>query len=131
MGGNGDGSVAPAPGRPEDDDALVRWLYVACRNRALDVLRKEGRVTPLDPPEMDRFASPQATPAAVVERSQAVGQILVMLATLPPRQQEVVRLKFQAGRSYREISRITGLSENHVGVLIHTALGTIRKRMRP
>ena len=45
---------------------------------------------------------------------------------LPANQQEVVRLKFQNGFSYKEISRITTLSVGNVGFLIHTAVARLR-----
>ena len=45
---------------------------------------------------------------------------------LPRNQQEVVRLKFQNGFSYKEISRITALSVTNVGFLIHTAVSRLR-----
>jgi len=51
-------------------------------------------------------------------------------ATLPPRQQEVLQLKFQNDLSYQEIAEITKTTANSVGVLIHTALGTLRQRYR-
>jgi RNA polymerase sigma factor (sigma-70 family) len=47
---------------------------------------------------------------------------------LPPRQQEVIQLKFQNDLSYQEIAEITKTSANNVGVLIHTALKTLRQR---
>jgi RNA polymerase sigma-70 factor (ECF subfamily) len=50
---------------------------------------------------------------------------------LPANQQEVIRLKFQSGLSYREISRVTGLTVSHVGVLIHTGLKSIRIKLSP
>jgi RNA polymerase sigma-70 factor (ECF subfamily) len=40
-----------------------------------------------------------------------------------------VRLKFQAGLSYREISRVTELSVSNVGYLIHTAIRTLRRQL--
>ena len=46
---------------------------------------------------------------------------------LPPNQQEVIRLKFQQGFSYKEISRITQLSVTNVGFLIHTAVTRLRR----
>jgi len=51
---------------------------------------------------------------------------LRMIDHLPPNQQEVLRLKFQSGFSYKEISRITTLSVSHVGVLIHHAVTRLR-----
>ena len=44
----------------------------------------------------------------VIAETQAL--ILGMIDRLPPNQQEVVRLKFQNGFSYKEIARITTLS---------------------
>ena len=44
-------------------------------------------------------------------------------------QQEVLRLKFQHGLSYREISGVTELTVSHVGVLIHNGLKALRARL--
>ena len=52
-----------------------------------------------------------------------------MLETLPTNQREVIRLKFQNGFSYQEISRISGHSVSNVGYLIHTGLKTIRGQL--
>ncbi len=40
----------------------------------------------------------------------------------------MLQLKFQNDLSYQEIAEITKLSVSHVGVLIHTALKTLRAR---
>jgi len=45
---------------------------------------------------------------------------------LPPNQQEVVRLKFQSGFSYKEIARITELSVTNMGFLIRTAVAKLK-----
>ena len=73
--------------------------------------------------------SPDLLPALVVERRDSAGQILEYLERLPASQQEVIRLKFQNGLSYREIATVTGHSVSHVGVLIHNGLKTLRMRL--
>jgi RNA polymerase sigma-70 factor (ECF subfamily) len=65
----------------------------------------------------------------MAERRDSAGQVMEMLDRLPANQQETIRLKFQNGLSYREISAVTGLSVSHVGVLIHTGLKTLRGRL--
>jgi len=70
-------------------------------------------------------ASPDPSPAAQAERHEVASEALGLLAGLPKNQQEVVRLKFQNGLSYQEISKITNLSVSNVGVLIHTAIKTL------
>ena len=72
--------------------------------------------------------SSEPSPAALAEQRDSAGRILGFLAELPENQQETLRLKFQNGLSYREISQITGLSISNVGVLIHTGLKTLRKK---
>ena len=45
----------------------------------------------------------------------------VVVEELPDRQQEILRLKFQGGLSYKEIADVMDLTISHVGVLIHNA----------
>ncbi len=102
------------------DGHLARWLYTVCRRRALDVLKKESRMkNSTGAVVVDRPANDSA--AETAERHETTTQVLELLDRLPANQQEVVRLKFQAGLSYREISTITGLSVTNVSYLIHTA----------
>jgi len=110
---------------------LAQWLYTVCRNRALDIQRKQRKTKSLEQAEMDSQVSPDLSPAAQVERNDTHNEMLDLLARLPKNQIEVVRLKFQHGLSYREISTVTGLSESNVGFLIHTALKTLRQQMKP
>ncbi len=115
------------------DPARVRehlgaWLYTVCRNQALSARRKESRMTPLGEVETKDVSS-SAGPEELLEAGEQVRRVLEELARLPENQQEVVRLKFQEGLRYREISRVTGLSVSNVGFLLHTALKTIRGRV--
>ncbi len=109
---------------------LVEWLFTVCRNRALDVLRKENRMTRLSAAEMAARPSPAPSPAHETERRDTHRRVLQELAALPRNQQEVVRLKFQNGLSYQEISHVTQLTVTNVGFLIHTAVKTLRQRLR-
>jgi RNA polymerase sigma-70 factor (ECF subfamily) len=108
---------AEKPGHVESH--LAQWLFTVCRNRALDVQR-----------ELSSQASPELSPAAQAERREAVGEVLELIANLPKNQQEVLRLKFQNGLSYQEISGITNLTVSNVGFLIHTALKTVRRHLQ-
>ena len=119
---------AEKPGRVNSH--LAQWLFTVCRNRAMDVQRKESRMNPLSEVEMSSQASPDLSPAAEAERRETASEVLGLLAQLPQSQQEVVRLKFQNGLSYQEISEVTNLTVSNVGFLIHTAIKTMRRQMQ-
>ena len=107
---------------------LEPWLYTVCRNRALDVRRKESHMNPL----VETTAEPRSdSPDALIsmEQRETFQSALKVLETLPARQQEVIRLKFQNELSYKEISLVTGLSVTNVGFLIHAGLKAIRQNM--
>jgi RNA polymerase sigma factor (sigma-70 family) len=114
--------------RQQVDHAPAKWLFTVCRNRALNICRAEKRMTYLDEEVLGREPSQDPLPNEHIERAEASGFLLRIIATLPARQQEVLQLKFQNDLSYHEISEITKLSVSHVGVLIHTALKTLRAR---
>jgi RNA polymerase sigma factor (sigma-70 family) len=107
----------------------VEWLFTVCRHRALDVLRKEARMKRFEEGQVERVTAPDPPPGRELEHAETQAAILRMIDRLPPNQQEVVRLKFQNGFSYKEISRITTLSVSNVGFLIHTAVARLRTEL--
>ncbi|MBC8002105.1 MAG: sigma-70 family RNA polymerase sigma factor [Opitutaceae bacterium] len=109
---------------------LVEWLFTVCRHRAIDVQRKENRMTALTDIDLETRASAEPDPAQAAEQSESTGAVLRLLDTLPPNQREVIRLKFQNGLSYQEISRVTSLTVTNVGFLLHTGLKTLRAKLQ-
>ncbi len=108
---------------------LRPWLFTVCRNRALDVRRKDKPMSQLADDAAEGRAGPDLSPPDILQRKEESSQVLQALATLPENQQEVVRLKFQHGLSYREISDVTQLSVSNVGFLLHVALKNMRARV--
>lgn len=119
---------ATEPSRVEGH--LAEWLFTVCRNRVIDSCRKEARLQPLDEMSVAEVQSKDPSPADVLERQEAANEAATALRSLSANQQEVVRLKFQHGLSYQEISRITGLSVTNVGFLLHTAIKKLRNKLR-
>ena len=105
---------------------LAAWLFALCRNRALDVLRKEKRM--IAAPALAEEPTAEADDTAEFEDSARA--VREQLARLPQQQGEAVRLKFEHSFSYREIGEVMGLSESHVGVLLHHAMKTLRERLQ-
>jgi len=105
------------------------WLFSVCRNLCHDVHRKENRMTALEDERAEETAGTGAGPAAAAEAKDDHGFIMETISCLPAKQQEVLRLKFQHGLSYKEISRITEDSIGNVGWLLHTGLKSLRQRL--
>lgn len=104
------------------------WLFAVCRNRALDHRREGRRISTL--PLAHDSSDPRPAPAEDVERGEDLDVMLRAIGALPTSQQEVVRLKFQAGLSYREIAEVTSRSVGNVGFLLHAALRALREELR-
>jgi RNA polymerase sigma-70 factor (ECF subfamily) len=109
---------------------LAQWLFTVCRNRLIELLRKEGRMEPLTDGDLATRPTADPDPAAHSELRDRLQAVAHLLAELPQRQQELIRLKFQEDLSYKEISQITALSVSNVGFLLHTGIQTVRRRLR-
>jgi RNA polymerase sigma factor (sigma-70 family) len=98
------------------------WLYTVTRNLCLDYLKREKSLS-LDG---EKIASLDESALQRIEREEQESQVSQSLKSLSEAQQEVIRLKFQDGFSYKEISEITGHSVSYVGVLIHEGITKLR-----
>ena len=115
---------------PEElDGRLAQWVFAVCRNRALDIRRKEHRMKTMT---QDQVAAQSAAGEGIdqVEQQETVDQVSHFIDGLSENQRDVVRLKFQNGLSYKEISTITELSVSNVGYLIHTAIKSLRRDLQ-
>jgi RNA polymerase sigma factor (sigma-70 family) len=111
-------------------DHLPAWLFRVCRNRALDVRKKERPLQALD--DDDGTAAeeePGTDPHARLEKGDDARRLLAAVGTLPAAQQEALRLRFQEELSYKEISAVTGHSVGSVGFLIHAGIKQLRQRL--
>jgi RNA polymerase sigma-70 factor (ECF subfamily) len=108
---------------------LREWLYAVCRNLAFDIRRKERRMQPMTEAQAEGFVSLEEDPTEIVQREDASTHVAAALQSLSANQQEVVRLKFQHGLSYKQISDVTKLSVTNVGFLLHTAMKTLRHKL--
>lgn len=109
---------------------LAPWLYRVCRNRALDVLKKENRMIPLAEGQAEARPDEKPVPGEVAEGHEAEALVQAALARLPEKNQEIFRLKFQHELTYKEISEVTGRDVNNIRYVIHTTLKTLRQQLQ-
>ena len=106
---------------------LKSWLFTVCRNRALDVLRKEKRTVSVDDEILQKEPSNVTSPDLSADRHERLDEVHQKMVSLSENQQLVIRLKFEQGMSYQEISEQTGLSSSNVGFLLHNGLKKLRE----
>jgi RNA polymerase sigma-70 factor (ECF subfamily) len=100
-------------------------------NQALNHRRQADKTVTLDlPAEEGTYAAadstdPQPLPDEQIARWEGIGLVRLSLETLDDRSRELIRLKFNEGLSYKEISVRTGLKVGYVGYLLHYALKAI------
>lgn len=99
------------------------WLFGIARNAALDELRRGRRSLALltEVPDVPQPATDEPDGAL------ALAALRAALASLSPRERELVALKFHAGLSNREIARVLRVSESNAGTLLHRTIAKLRK----
>jgi len=102
------------------------WLYRIATNQSLNHIRSSSRLRTEELSEEH--------PICVSNEDRAGGAddelLRRMIAGLPEKQRLTLVLRIYQEMSFREISSVTGITENSAKVNFHHALGTLRKRMR-
>jgi RNA polymerase sigma-70 factor (ECF subfamily) len=112
------------------EEHLAEWLYRVCRSRVIDIQRKEKRMNALTSAHSSTLESTPPPPSETAEKNEAASIVMQTLGTLPPNQQEALRLKFQHELSYRQIAEVMQMTVTNVGFLIHTGLKSVRQKMQ-
>ena len=103
-----------------------QWLFTVTRNGCFDLLRKSKKVqvdiTDFSEELLDNGESAEM----LLQKRGDENELLKLLESLKPEQREILNLKFADKKSYAEISKITGMSTNHIAVFIFN----IMKRLR-
>jgi RNA polymerase sigma-70 factor (ECF subfamily) len=99
------------------------WLFGIARNAALDELRKRRRTAhlTLDPEDVGAATDDEA------DRALRRAAVRAALAELPPRERELIALKFHAGLDNAELAAVLGVSVSNAGTRLHRALTKLRE----
>ena len=98
---------------------LAPWLGAVTRHKTIDAFRRSGRHVAVP---IDDFEEILAEPAAAEPDH---GDAERMLATLPDKQQVIIRGMTMNDRSAAELGQELGMSEGAVRVALHRALKTL------
>ena len=108
----------------------TQWLFTTSRNRAYDYLRKKKRNTGNADELLSKVADSSPNSEEKLLEQNTLSLLENLLKTLSPEHREVINLKFQHGLSYKEIAEVTGLSSNHVGVVLHGIVSKLKEKLK-
>lgn len=107
------------------------WVFAIARNEAITVLRKQGRLEPMDPTAIDsrreRPADEEASLAAL--RWVSDRELVMLIERLPLPQRQALMLRYMLDLSTGEIARIMDRRPDDVRMLLHRAQRFLRDRL--
>lgn len=105
------------------------WIFGIARHAVSDYFRSQKRIRWFSFERFPQLAANDPPLEVTTVRTEVDHQILCALGKLPDREKDLISLKFASGLNNRQIARLTGLSESHVGVIIYRALQLLRKSL--
>ncbi|HZP26692.1 MAG TPA: sigma-70 family RNA polymerase sigma factor [Dehalococcoidia bacterium] len=117
-------------GSLRNEEAFGAWLFTITRNIIASHGRKQARHgQPVDSEIMASLPHEGQSIESVLLLQEEIHNLVGHMRKLPPREQEIVSLKFDAELSNAQIARILGLSEGNVRVILFRTLKKLREMM--
>lgn len=109
----------------EQGPPMQVWLFKIAHNLVVDYLRRNSKMkrVPLD----EINVADNSDPAAAAELSFEIERVKQALKRLSADQQEVIRLRFLAGLTSREVSYLMGKTDGAVREMQRAALERLRQ----
>jgi RNA polymerase sigma-70 factor (ECF subfamily) len=105
---------------------IPAYCMTATRNNCLDRLRRR-RIVAVEPEKASLIASSDNNPYEQVARKEMVQRIRRCMDTLPPNQQQVIRLREMEGFSYNEIAEVLDMTLDQVKINLFRGRNAIKK----
>lgn len=128
-------TVVRHPGKLLGVESCHNWLLRVTRNIGITHLRRDSRARRHAERAAERNASDaeetESARATTLEKDETRLRVREEIAKLNPRHRELLMLKIEENKSYREIAEITGLTVTNVGYLLHMAMKELTRRLTP
>lgn len=105
---------------------IVPWLYLVCRNKVLDQMRKQKRMESTGEERERAIEGREIDPSQSAEKQDFVSLIQKLVGTLPVNQREVIDL-WSHGLQYSEIASVIEKNESTVRVQVHRAIQKLKQ----
>ena len=113
------------------DSDLATWLHRITVNICLSWKRRKSRIDYSVCVEDTVVFSETGNPATMIEKTELVGVLRKVLASMPTHHRALIVLKDLEGRSFEEMAKILGCSVASVRTRLCKARKLLRERMTP
>ena len=110
------------------DGQLKAWLYTVCRNRIVDLVRKNGRLRFVEPDLMNPADLQNEGPGKNVEDRERLEMLQHRINKLPDQDREVIDL-WSHGLKHQEIANVTSKKPGAIRVQLHRVIQLLKKEM--
>lgn len=112
----------------EEKGTFSAWIYRIARNAVIDHYRTRKSSIPVE--DIFDLGTDDRTPEAL-DAVASLKKVEEYLATLTPRQREIITLRVWEERSYREIAEIVGGTEDSVKMMFSRSIRELRTACGP
>ncbi len=109
------------------------WLLRVARNLSIDHFRRLARQRKHSRTLIEQAGGESAEVESADQklgRSERRDRVRTEINNLRPRLKEIMLLKIQEAKTYREIAEITGLTVTNVGYLVHQSMQTLKLKLK-
>jgi len=107
------------------DSGLHTFIYRVAHNQAMNHLSRDSKIPPHETIE-ESLVSPTGCPEILAINNQKVSGMFRAMHSLSIIQRQILTLALE-GLSYQEISQVTGLNVNNVGVRLNRAKKALKE----
>ncbi len=111
--------------------AFASWLYRIAHNLVVDHYRRRSRRPQISLDDAPILATESDDPVTFAELKVDIDQLRGAMRRLTEEQVQIITLRFLEGYNIRQVSQITGKSEDAVKAMQYRAVSTLRQLMTP
>ena len=105
------------------------WVFGIARHAVSDFFRSQQRNRLFSFEHLPQLAAIDPPLEVTTMQTEEDHHLICALSKLPDREKDLISLKFAGGLNNRQIARLTGLSESHVGVILYRAIQKLRESL--
>ncbi|MBV9282693.1 MAG: sigma-70 family RNA polymerase sigma factor [Chloroflexi bacterium] len=110
------------------NQSFAAWLFRIAHNVLIDRARRSGRVQIVPLADLPDLASRAILPDEAALRAEELATLRRLLATLSPRRQEIITLRFFGGLRNQEIAQVLEIDERTVAAHLCRGLEDLHRK---